>query len=218
MASPVNNPFFDSVCYLRRNEELVIYGRYTPIAAASRQAVVEFLGQEYKRECLEFRDDAPDFSGEAAFWGAGIVFLAAQLLVYRDKTGEEMARLLAPYPGPVSAGSIVSADLCLRFLPDVVGKVREVDVEDPLIPILEEHLRQWHYSGVGYPLKPETLDWRVIEESEWLRRRYVDRVIEKRALALGNLPTLRSGIRAAIGNYGTYYWKDYVDQNSTEYS
>lgn len=216
MSVAAKNHFLDSIHQLRAQEEMVIFSRYVPVTPAEEKPVADFLQQEYARERLEWPESDPGFSGEAALWGAKMVYMAAQFLLYRDKTGDEMAQILRLYPGRVTAIEMVSADLCLRFLPDLLVTAQKIDPEDPLIPILEGQLRQWHFSAVGYPFDPGSLDWQIVTGHEWLRDRYIDRVIEKRALKLAGMPVLQTGIKAAIGDHGTFYWKEYVDHYESD--
>jgi len=52
-------------------------------------------------------------------------------------------------PGaPDAPAAHLSADLVLRFLPQVHRRARALDPADPLVMILERVLRQWPLSGV----------------------------------------------------------------------
>ncbi len=209
MPSPLNNYFLDTIRHLRRQEEVVIYDRYAPITTDVQESVTAFLKEEYERECLEYPNGAPDFDGAAALWAARTIYITAQFLLYREKTGTETSELLPSYGDLQTPGAILSADLCLRFLPDILEKAREISLEDPLIMLLEKHLYQWHFSGVGYPLHKERLDWPLILESDCVRKLYVDRIIQRRSLSLTGIPVLQTWIKAALGDHGSHYWKEY---------
>ena len=208
MTPPVNNYFFDTICHLRSYEEIVIYNRFTPITVADERPVADFLLKEYEKECLEFPAAPPGFEQEAAIWAAKTLYITAQLLLFREKEEEEIARLLPAYPGTVSPGAMLSADLCLRFLPDILEKAREISPDDILISLLENHLQQWHFSGVGCAPDNASLDWDPIAENDCLKKLYIDRIIQRRVLPLTEIPLLRSGVMAAMGGLVTHFWKE----------
>jgi hypothetical protein len=128
----------------------------------------------------------------------------------------------------MTPAAILSADLCLRCLPDVIEKAREINPDDPLIGLLEDLLPVWHYSGIGYFRLPGSgepgsaedsvgvdsaagggvFDFSPIFADDCLRLLYIDRVIERRVAALANLPELRPGILAVMGDHGDFFWKE----------
>ena len=197
--------------------------------AKEEKTVADLLRGEYIKEVLNFPGAAPSFEPDAAVWAARIVFNASQLLLFREKDAQDIVELLSPYSGPMTPAAILSADLCLRCLPDVIVKAREINPDDPLIGLLEDLLQVWHYSGIGYFRLPEgggepagaedsvgidsmsgggEFDFSPILADDCLRLLYIDRVIERRVTALANLPELRPGILAVMGDHGTSFWKE----------
>ncbi|GGA89068.1 hypothetical protein [Puia dinghuensis] len=209
MTVPSINHFLDTIRHLRNHEEMVIYDRFTPNnKKADEEGVTEFLRMQYERESLEYPGVPPAFEREAACWSARIVYTAAQFLLFREKEVAGVREHLPPYAGVVTPGAILSADVCLRFLPGVIEKAKELNPEDWLIVILEQHLRVWHYSGIGYPLDPTVLAWEVMAADDCVRQLYVDRVIARKVKALAELPVLRRDVDAALGDWGGYFWKE----------
>lgn len=145
-----NNYFLNTISHLREQEEMLIYDRFTSPTPKEEKAVANLLREEYTREVLNFPGVAPSFEPEAAVWAARIVFNASQLLLSREKDEKDLVELLPDHPGAMTPGAILSADLCLRCLPDVIEKAKDINPDDPLIGLLEEILQQWHYSGIGY--------------------------------------------------------------------
>jgi hypothetical protein len=170
--------------------------------------VGDFLQEEYEKEIVGYPGFPPPFERKAAVWGAKIVYASSQLLLSRDQHDKDLAQLLPDYPANVDAAAILSADLCLRCLPDVIAKAREIDPDDVLVPMLEDILRIWHYSGVGYFKGDEVPDWTPVLANDCLRRLYVDRVISRRAFVLADSPALRSQVRAALGDHSARLWKE----------
>jgi hypothetical protein len=207
MTLPGNNYFLSTICHLRSHEEMLIYDRFASITIKDEQAVGDFLREEYERECIAFPGTAPRFEPEAAIWAGKIVFNASQLLLSREKGEKDVLQLLPPFAGMKTPAAVLSADLCLRCLPDVIAKAGEITPDDPLIPRLEGILWEWHYSGVGY-FTGEGFDWEPIAGNDCLLQLYIDRVIDRKAAALAHVPVLRPGIMAAMGDHGTYFWKE----------
>ncbi|MBS1665127.1 MAG: hypothetical protein JST68_29040 [Bacteroidetes bacterium] len=207
MTTSSDNYFLSTTRHLRAQEEMLIYDRFTPITTKAEQLVGDFLREEYERECLNYPGRAPDFEPGAAIWAARIVFIASQLLLARDKGGRDLMQVLPAYTGRKTAAAILSADLCLRCLPDVIDKAIEISPDDELVPLLKRVLRDWHYSGVGDVADAE-LDWASIAGDECLLRLYADRVIERKAAELVNTPVLRPVVMAAIGDHQDSFWKE----------
>lgn len=189
---------------------MLIYDRFTSPTAMEEKAVADLLREEYAKEALNFPGAAPPFEREAAVWAARIVFNASQLLLSREKDAQDIVELLPPYSGTMTPAAILSADLCLRCLPDIIEKAREINPDDPLIGLLEDLLQVWHYSGIGYFRLPEGGGVDIVggDGGDCLRLLYIDRVIERRVTVLANLPELRPGILAVMGDHGTSFWKE----------
>jgi len=203
-----NNHFLQTIRHLREQEEMLIYDRWISTTKTEEEAVGDFLQEEYEKESIGFPGCPPPFGQEAAVWAAKIVYRAAQLLLSRDQTNKDLGQMLAGYPATIDAGAILSADLCLRCLPDVIAKAKDINPDDALVPLLEEVLRVWHYSGVGYFKGREAGDWTPVLANDCLRRLYVDRVISRRDVARAISSALRSEIRAALGDHGSFFWKE----------
>ena len=210
-----DNYFLSAISHLREQEEMLIYDRFTAITTKEEKAVADLLREEYAKEAMNFPGIAPSFEREAAVWAARIVFNASQLLLSREQDTQDIVKLLPPYSGAMTPAAILSADLCLRCLPDIIKKAREINPDDPLIRLLEDLLRDWHYSGIGYFRSDlfrddpgDLSDFSSILADDCLRLLYIDRVIERRVTALANLPELWPGVLAAMGDHSTFFWKE----------
>jgi hypothetical protein len=207
MSPARDNYFFHSISHLREQEEMLIYDRFTSPTAKEVDAVAELLREEYATEALNFPGLAPSFESGAAVWAAKVVFNASQLLLSREKDVQDIVELLAPYSGEMTPAAILSADLCLRCLPDIITKAREINPDDPLIGSLEDLLLVWHYSGIGY-FRGDLSDLSAILGDDCLRLLYIDRIIERRVTDLAHLRQFQPGILAAMGDHGTFFWKE----------
>ncbi|BAV07993.1 hypothetical protein SAMN05421788_103336 [Filimonas lacunae] len=204
----LNNFFLDTIYHLRNHEEILLHTSYTPPLEEDKELLTHFLEMEYGNECLEYPGTAPVFDGAAALWGAQVVYTASLLLLDRKHHVEEIPTLLPSYTGPVTEGAMLSADLCLRFLPQIIKQLQAIDAEDVLIPLLEQVLTRWHYSGIGLELGIENELLEIALRHNCLRQLYVNRIIQYQYKPLATHPLWQPWVMAAMGNYTTYFWKD----------
>jgi MoxR-vWA-beta-propeller ternary system protein len=209
MKSPDNTCFFDTIYHLRSHEEVLFYNRFTNIPPEEEFLVKDLLKIEYMNECPDYPFAGPAYDEQAACWAAKTVYFALQLMLNREKKGPELKDILPAYAGEITPGAVLSADLCLRFLPEILHKTRAIDGEDALIPVLEAHLQVWHYSGIDYPLNQEALDFDVIFSNPCTKQLYIDRMMERKALLLAEIPLLKQEVKICLGDYGKILWKEF---------
>lgn len=208
--------FYNTIFHLRQHEEIILYDKVLELLPADEQLVKEFLQIEYEAEVMNYPFTAPGFNAAAALWAAKTTYTFCELILYRDKKAEELPALLPPYAGDMDAGAILSADLCLRFLPGLLVDTRHIDPEDPLYALAEDILQLWHYSGIGYPLKNERVDMALIFGNNCLQQLYTDRVIEKKDMPKAMMPGMEEKIKAALGMHKTLFWKELNLTNNNE--
>ncbi len=223
--------FFDMIQLLRRNGEVVLYDNVFTISPEERSRTSAFLEKEYQRECLNYPFQPPPYHAEAALWGAEMIYVAAQLLLYRQDAETVLGDLLPKENLERTASAVLSADLCLRFLPGIVANLRQIDQNDPLIVRLEAVLERWHYSGIeiSHPnetnqsqhsiegkssLKtnvpnPKASALEDLLDNQCLYQLYINRIIKFKNTELAAIPQLNRGIQAAIGMHGEQYWPEF---------
>lgn len=210
-ANALDFPFFETVQRLREHEELVLFSKLQPVTPEEREALISFLRSEYDSECLSFPLNAPSFEGSAAVWAAETLYVAAQLLLDRSQEVEELEIYFPGYKGVIDASAMLSADLCLRFLPPVYLQAREMDPEDPLLACLERVFREWDFSGLSLyadldlPYRDSDLG------NEGFRLHYADRVIQYRAAPALKIPMLKATVQAALGNHSEKLWPGFSE-------
>lgn len=170
--------FLNMIKNLRQNEEVMLYANILEIAEEESIEVIEFLKSEYQQESFNYPYQALAFNNEAALWAAKLLYTAAQLMLYRENKEADLEKLIPEFNREITPPEILSADLCLRFLPAIVVQLRIIDPEDRLISILEEHLKKWHYSAINYTLEIGDLEFKQIIESPTLQQLYINRIIE----------------------------------------
>lgn len=171
------NHLTKTIQHLRETESILLYDHLLEVHPEDEQASSSYLTTAYKQECLEYPYTAPPFEPIAALWAAKCLYFAAQLLLYRQNKPESLAILFPECPVPLSPSSILSADLSLRFMPDILLQLKLIDPNDPLIAVLEHILAQWHYSGIAYNVDINKLSFEVIKNNLCLQQLYMDRMM-----------------------------------------
>ena len=201
--------FYETIYQLRANEEIILYDKLLYFKGDDEALVKEFLQIEFDVESENHPFSTPKYNAESALWAAKIVYTACQILLYREHKEAELTDLLPLFSQPITTEAILSADLCLRFLPQILAEAKLIDPEDHVIPILENILNQCHYSGIGIILALENLDFDPIFSNPCLEQLYIDRVIETKDRKRAELPQMLEKIRATLGNYTENYWNEF---------
>jgi len=197
------------IAHLRKNEEIMLYGNILSVSEKEQNEVAAFLLKEFENEAPEFPFTNPGFDKDSALWGAQTIYIAAQLMLYRENKESDLDKLLPAFKGEITPAAILSADLCMRFVPHVLVKLKLIDTEDKLISILEAQLKTWHYSGVSYPMEITDLNFEQVCKNKCLQQLYVNRVIENKKLQLANHPALKENVFSDMGIFGEELWKDF---------
>ena len=206
----IDNYFLEMIQTLRKQEEVILYGNILHVNEKYTDAVVDFLQKEYAREILEYPGkDVPEFDPIAALWAAKTLYIAAQLLLYRENKETDLEFLLPDYNAVRTPSAVLSVDLCLRFLPDILVQLKIIDSEDAIIEIIERKLIYWHYSGVQYALPIEQLDFDSMFAVEALKHVYINRIIIYKKIDLANHHSCRDHIAAYLGMYAGQFWKEF---------
>ena len=200
--------FYNTICGLRQQEALILYNRVIGFTAEDEQMVTAFLHAEYDAERINFPFVSPDFNFAAALWGAKTTYTFSQLILYREHNETELPLLLPSFEGSIDACSILSADLCLRFLPELVPTMKNIDPEDLLLPLLQDLLQQWHYSGIGFLPAGTTLNMDAVTANDCLLQLYTNRVIEKQDMQRAMMPALLQKVKGSLGIHAPLFWKE----------
>ena len=211
------NYFLQTLQHLRSYEEVMLFINQWHFQEEEQEEAVKFLAKEYEEEKLNYPFQAPSFDQAAALWAAKTFYIASQLLLHRKNNVQELEVLLPEYQFGMNASAILSADLTLRFLPDILFQLKVINPEDPLIAVLENHLGNWHFSGIRYSLPVDKLDFTILDFSGCLQQLYVDRTIfyNNRLLALHSKLSMR--VKASLGLYAAQWWPELTDTRTYEH-
>ncbi|WP_316793772.1 hypothetical protein [Pedobacter frigoris] len=209
-------PFTKALNNLRIYEELTLYGNLLDISDADERQARQFLGSEYKDESQSYPYDIPDFDSDAALWGARVVYVAAQLLLFRQHKSENLKDLISDFSQAPTPAMMLSADLCMRFLPDILHQLKYIDPEDVLIDLLEGILRKWHYSAVAYPLDCNNMSFENLDQDQCFLQLYLNRIVEYKNLSLAHHVFFASRVAANLGIYASELWNDFKNPEPSD--
>ena len=178
--------------------------RVAEVASATAEEIAGAVSllQEFDRAARrEAAGEPPAYSSETALWAATLFYRACQLLVFRD-SGEAAvkAALGGPSPDASDPGAIWSADLTLRWIPDLVALARGISPGDPFVEGLVGLARRWPLSGVGVREAADA-DPAALVAHPALLSLYVDRIFERRESGRLRHPAVRAAAAAALGAY-----------------
>ena len=235
----MSNYFSKTIEHLRHYEEIFLFGNLLSISETEKESVIDLLEIEYKIESVEYPQPVPIFDKNAAFWAAKIVYTAAQLMLYRETEIKDLPLLFPSFESEfnqknennfenqskITSSQMLSADLCLRFLPAILINAQTIDPEDELIAILEKELLKFHYSAIGYGFRFEkkeeiqatilNSDLELLFLDKSFLQLYVDRVFEKKELSFTFIPQIKNQLKSNLGMYGNEFWKEFELENTT---
>lgn len=209
-----HNYFLNMIQNLRQNEEVMLYDNILEISEEDSIEVIDFLKAEYQNETFDYPHKAPCFNKQAAIWAAKTIYCATQLMLYRENKEANLNNLIPDFDKEIGPSEILSGDLCLRFLPNILIQLKLIDSEDKLIQILEDKLLNWHYSGINYPLEINSLDFKNSIISPTLQQLYINRIIENKKIHLARHPAFIKWIDANMGMYAHEFWAEFKLETS----
>jgi hypothetical protein len=118
--------------------------QHTPAADAE---VLTLLEAAYATYRLGVAGPPIPFDGRTALAAAAVVYRACWFVVDHSLLPEHLAPLLQMPCAPGTPAQHLSADLVLRFLPQVHRRAAAVDAAEPLTCLLADVLRRWPLSG-----------------------------------------------------------------------
>jgi len=202
------SPFLDTLFLLRKEECITIFSDIKIISSKEETDAADYFEGEFEKERLEFLSDQMMCNREAAVWAAKVLYHSAQLHLVRENTAKDLGTLIPQFKVVRDIDSILSADLSLRFLPQVIEVLQAADSEDPLVKMLEHILQQFHYSGVGYTLELGNINWEEELKDKTYRKLYLERIVEKKAYQWAEIPYLNQLLMAEFGMHKDLFWRE----------
>lgn len=172
-----------------------------------RQARIH-LQQYYTDDINDMPGQAPPYDEKAALWAAAYLYRTVQFLLLRHLEAAELKHYLPPYDGERTPAAIYSADLCLRYLPDIFLLAKGISPEDPLVKTLVVLATQWPLSAAAIPEVP-TEGLSAILEHPSLKRTYIDRIILTKDDEKCKHPECLPLVMEALGIHAAQFWPQF---------
>lgn len=204
----IKSPFLDTLFQLRNNGHITIFAAIQDIPAKEEQDVAGYLESEFEKERLEFLSEQIKYNSETAVWAAKVLYRSAQLYLRRKDTDKNLDKLIPPFTSKTDVSAILSADLSLRFLPQIISALKDADSEDPLIKMLGAIVTQFHYSAVGSDLEFDKINWEEELQDKTYRKLYLERIVEKKAYKLAEIPYINQLLIAEFGMHKDVFWRE----------
>jgi len=158
------------------NEGSIRYTERPSAAHKSDPEAVTVLQKAYLSHRLEVAGPLIPFDAETALDAAQLVRQAAWFLVSHDEPEPELERHIV-LPGPPStAAQHLSADLMLRYAPQLHRRALALNPDDLLARKLTTILRQWPLSGVLADIEEGPTIPLQFEDHPGLRLLYAERL------------------------------------------
>ncbi|WP_419868669.1 hypothetical protein [Chryseobacterium sp. CT-SW4] len=202
------NPFLDTLFQLRQEERITVFSDIQQQSVQEEEEVNDYLETEFEKERLEFLSDKLTYDRISGIWAAKILYHSIQLYLIRNDTDKKLPQLIPEYQGKKEIPSLLSADLSLRFLPQILTALYITDPNDPLAGMLESILQKFHYSGIGYDLDLQHIDWQEELKDAVYRKLYLERIVSKRAYRLAEIPYINQLLIAEFGLYKDIFWRE----------
>lgn len=201
-------PFLETTFHLRTFEEIILFDKIIKISEEDIQKTKVFLKEAYEKEQTNYPFKVPLFNENAAIWASKIVYFASQLLLNREDTGKEINLLLPDFTYSIDASAIVSADLMLRFLPDIIFELHKTDPNDLVLEKLKKITKPFLYSLIEDDYNPEELNLEIVLNNDCLKQLFLDRIVEKKAIYLAQNKIVNDLLMENFGDYKNHYWKE----------
>ena len=182
-----------------------VKGQIDPFDGNDTDQAKQLLKKYYEEDRIEMPYTAPEYSEEAALWAAEYLYKAVQLTVLRDAGEEVIKEHLKSYTGHTNPSAIFSADLLLRYLPQLFELAKGLAPDDILVQELRNTALQWPFSSIGIELEQPAAD-EIILENLSLRYAYIDRIIGAKDKQRIKNPLVTNYIHEVTGEHLCSLW------------
>jgi MoxR-vWA-beta-propeller ternary system protein len=129
------------------NEGRVVFRTTRAPHDRPRPQDIALLEKAYLAHRLSVAGPDIPFDPAVAFSAAELIRQSSWALVNHDDRNSHLKKCLTMPIAPVTPAHHLSADLTLRYLPQIFNRARVLDPCDPFIDLLTELLRRWPLSG-----------------------------------------------------------------------
>jgi hypothetical protein len=148
-----------------------------PVSDADAPRARDLLSQAFGMERLHVAGPLIEFDAEAAVGASTLLWRACWFLLAHEEPPATLERLLV-LPPRNTASAHLSADLTLRYVPQIVRRARSRLADDILPRLLATVLREWPLSGVLSEIADEPLSPLTFGDHPGLMLLYAERLAD----------------------------------------
>lgn len=190
--------------------EAVVQPELQQFDASDLAYAQQVLEAYYKKDAENLASGVPPFNPYAALWAAKFVYHSMQFLLLRQLNAEAINNTLHSYTHAITPEVVHSADLTLRYLPDLLNAARGLAPDDVLVLKLQQTAAAWHYSAVGTAIENVNVTDAALGNNA-LRIEYIDRIVARRDKhSLKNL-NLKNMITEALSIHSESLWPGFKE-------
>jgi hypothetical protein len=130
------------------NEGRVVFRTSKPPLDRPRPEDIAVLEEAYQAYRLRVAGPAIPFDPAVGYSAADLIRQSSWALVRHDDRISHLKERLKMPIDPKTPAHHLSADLTLRYLPQILNRARVLDPSDPVIELLKASLLRWPLSGV----------------------------------------------------------------------
>ena len=187
--------------------QVLLEGKLRDFSKTELEEAAKVLKVYYDHDKIEMPYQAPDFEPGIALWGATYLYHTMQLSLLRDENEETVREYLTASTASKTPSVIYSADLMLRYLPQLLNISKGLAPDDVLVKCLMETAVQWPFSSIGIVLT-ETPNLDPILENQSLRIAYIDRIIQSKNQKNIYNEKVTKLINEALGDHQSTFWPE----------
>ena len=144
------NSLYQFAQSLRLKGEILLNQELALDSLIERTEALNFLKEQYDLEMLEYPAISSQFQEKPASWAVRLMLYGGHYFLNREAYVADIAAHLPKMEARLSPEDQLSADLMLRFLPQLINEMKQLDTEDELIPLLENELRKSTFTSILY--------------------------------------------------------------------
>ncbi len=194
---------------LLENGHVTVSGKPIHFEEDDRLESAILLKNYYNEDRLEMPLTPPDFSEEAALWGAAYCYNSLQMMMMRTAEEDMIGSYLKGFEGAYNASAIYSADLILRYLPDLLKTAKGLAPADSLVDYITQTASQWPFSIANEQVNHDEARIEMILNDASLRIAYADRIIKSKNKKLAEKDKIKEIINEALGNHASVIWPEF---------
>lgn len=200
---------------LWRKGEVTVANDFVEFSEEELDEASLLLELRHQEDSAHMPGKMPEFHAEAAAWAAVITYRITQLIMLRKVDVDDIPRWLPSFHKEPTPDLIYSADLSLRYIPQLLTLTKALAPDDPLAKEIQEMAQSWPYSSVGIALAHEANIEQLYSHTS-LFQSYIDRIIHHKAKDRANHPSVIQGIRMSLGMFPDDTWSEFFAQADSD--